>query len=102
MRRLAGSWISSGDRCAAPVTIIKEGTTKKCYLSPEYNMLPITWTVQGTLSVQTTHPPPVEGEQPECDQEKDRARCERLGCPVVDRRNAILDERVVLLAKGDF
>src|SRR5438477_12262983 len=48
MRRLAASSISSGDRCAAPVTIIKEGTTKKCYLSPEYNLLPITWTVQPT------------------------------------------------------
>src|SRR6266536_4127467 len=46
MRRLAGSWISSDDRCAASATITKEGTTKKCYPSPEYNMLPITWTVQ--------------------------------------------------------
>src|SRR5258708_7060242 len=48
MRRVAASSITSGDRCAAPVTIIKEGTTKKCYLSPEYNLLPITWTVQLT------------------------------------------------------
>src|SRR5712691_3837342 len=49
MRRLAASSISSADRCAAPVTIIKEGTTEKCYPSPEYNLLPITWTVQRTM-----------------------------------------------------
>src|SRR5881396_1747854 len=46
MRRLAGSWISSGDQCAASATTTKEGTTGKCYPSPEYNLLPITWTVQ--------------------------------------------------------
>src|SRR5712664_1733188 len=51
MRRLAGSWISSDDRCAASATTTKEGTTGKCYPSPEYNLLPITWTVQ-------TLPPP--------------------------------------------
>src|SRR6266498_4076957 len=46
MRRLAGSWISSDDQCAASATTTKEGTTGKCYPSPEYNLLPITWTVQ--------------------------------------------------------
>src|SRR2546425_9418735 len=46
MRRWAASSISSADRCAALVTTIKEGTTGKCYPSPEYNLLPITWTVQ--------------------------------------------------------
>src|SRR6266498_2178596 len=45
MRRLAGSWISSDDQCAASATTTKEGTTGKCYPSPEYNLLPITWTV---------------------------------------------------------
>src|SRR5206468_13081882 len=48
MRRLAGSWINSDDRCAASATTTKEGTTGKCYPSPEYNLLPITWTVQLT------------------------------------------------------
>src|SRR5436309_1263813 len=48
MRRWAASSISSADRCAAPVTTTREGTTRKCYLSPEYNVLPITWTVQLT------------------------------------------------------
>src|SRR5206468_11203506 len=48
MRRLAGSWINSDDQCAASATTTKEGTTGKCYPSPEYNLLPITWTVQRT------------------------------------------------------
>src|SRR6266566_3185674 len=50
MRRSVASSISSADRCAAPVTTIKEGTTGKCYPSPEYNLLPITWTVQAPRS----------------------------------------------------
>src|SRR6266581_8698087 len=46
MRRSAASSISSADRCAASATTTKEGTTGKCYPSPEYKLLPITWTVQ--------------------------------------------------------
>src|SRR2546422_2213014 len=62
MRRLAASSISSADRCAAPVTTIKEGTTGKCYPSPEYNLLPITWTVHSAKEqtnplVQVLHKP---------------------------------------------
>src|SRR6266536_3203614 len=59
MRRSAASSISLADRRAAPVTTTKEGTTRKCYLSPEYNVLPITWTVQvRNLAITPTVPAP--------------------------------------------
>src|SRR5439155_15150579 len=44
-RRWVASSISWGGRCAAPATITKEGTTTKCYPSPEYKVSPIIWTV---------------------------------------------------------
>jgi hypothetical protein len=61
MRRWAGSWISSADRCAAPVTTIKEGTTRKCYLSLEYKLLPITWTVHTPTAEEPKNHPSPEG-----------------------------------------
>src|SRR5438093_11415295 len=47
-RRWVALSISWGGRCAAQATITKEGTTTKCYPSPEYKVLPITWTVHAS------------------------------------------------------
>ena len=46
MRPSVASSISSDDPYVAPATTTREGTTEKCYPSPEHNVLPVTWTIR--------------------------------------------------------